>query len=910
MRCVKLIILSFSALLFAQKIFSQDLQYYLSGETAAVANNGDGFGGSKYTNKEYIIPEVIQYGGLRYTVNKIGDCAFENSITEKIVMPNTITSIGREAFRNCKKITSMIIPSSVNYFRSVELSDASYYAFNGCYLLRELIYLPQTAPVGWTATSRTYVPDKQSYSTPYYSMNDAHVIEMITFNQSTFLYSGQAPTPSWTNNIEGYTASMNMPVLNGNVGNHAVWIPVTFTKGDESFTAKVVYRYTVKAAKLTVKVSNVSREYGDNNPEFNISYSGFVNGENESVISTLPTVSTTATKTSKVGEYPISISGCVASNYKFVYEPGVLTITKAPLSAKVKDATKVYGTQNPAFTIDYNGLKNDEEKPAWTPVPTFQTDATQKSNVGLYDVEAINGVPVNYELVNITPGTLSIIPAPLTIKANDATRKYYSDEPNFNYTCSGFVNGEDKSVLTTEPTISTSVTKASDVGTYEIKVSGAESKNYSISYTNGTLTITPRTLIASVGNYERPYNEDNPDFVVAYDGFVGSDNEKSLAVKPIATTTATKTTDVGSYPITISGGSADNYIFTYTSGILTINKAEQNITWEQDLTGLRIGDQIELNAKVSSDLPITFTIDNSEVAEIYSSGKKSYLDCKTEGQAQIMAVQEGNKNYYSSPRIRKSVDVSSNKFKLIYLVNDEEYKIVSYNYGATISPEQSPIKKGYTFSGWSEIPSTMPNHDVTVTGTFSVDLYAPITIQADDKTRTYGENNPTLTYNVKDGEIYGSGKPIVRCAATAKSRVGTYPITIEKGTVTNTNVKYVSGTMTISKAPLTIEGGTYTIKQGDPIPQFTLNYKGFKNGETEKELTTQPTVICLATSESKPGRYDIVLKGATADNYEISYVKGTLIIRDRFALKGDMNDDGVIDVTDVVELIDLILSGE
>ena len=44
-------------------------------------------------------------------------------------------------------------------------------------------------------------------------------------------------------------------------------------------------------------------------------------------------------------------------------------------------------------------------------------------------------------------------------------------------------------------------------------------------------------------------------------------------------------------------------------------------------------------------------------------------------------------------------------------------------YGTAITPEPAPEKEGYTFSGWSEIPETMPAHDVTVTGTFSINSY-------------------------------------------------------------------------------------------------------------------------------------------------------------------------------------------
>ena len=62
-------------------------------------------------------------------------------------------------------------------------------------------------------------------------------------------------------------------------------------------------------------------------------------------------------------------------------------------------------------------------------------------------------------------------------------------------------------------------------------------------------------------------------------------------------------------------------------------------------------------------------------------------------------------------------------YKLTYMVDGEVYKTISYDYGATITPEPAPVKDGYTFSGWSEIPATMPAHDVTVTGSFTINKY-------------------------------------------------------------------------------------------------------------------------------------------------------------------------------------------
>ena len=62
-------------------------------------------------------------------------------------------------------------------------------------------------------------------------------------------------------------------------------------------------------------------------------------------------------------------------------------------------------------------------------------------------------------------------------------------------------------------------------------------------------------------------------------------------------------------------------------------------------------------------------------------------------------------------------------YKLIYVIDGVEYQTQTYKYGDTTTPLDSPSRDGYTFSGWSAIPSTMPGHDVTVTGSFSPLVY-------------------------------------------------------------------------------------------------------------------------------------------------------------------------------------------
>ena len=73
-----------------------------------------------------------------------------------------------------------------------------------------------------------------------------------------------------------------------------------------------------------------------------------------------------------------------------------------------------------------------------------------------------------------------------------------------------------------------------------------------------------------------------------------------------------------------------------------------------------------------------------------------------------------------------------NTYKLTYMVDGETYKEADVDFGATITPEVEPTKEGYTFSGWDEVPETMPAHDVTVSGTFSINTYL-LTVYLNDE---------------------------------------------------------------------------------------------------------------------------------------------------------------------------------
>jgi hypothetical protein len=121
-------------------------------------------------------------------------------------------------------------------------------------------------------------------------------------------------------------------------------------------------------------------------------------------------------------------------------------------------------------------------------------------------------------------------------------------------------------------------------------------------------------------------------------------------------------------------------------------------------------------------------------------------------------------------------------------------------------------------------------------------------------------------------------KPTVVCEADETSPVGTYPINVSLGAMTNNHATCIAGCLTITEAPLLVSTGNYEKMQGDENPVFTLTYEGFKNNETESVLTEKPTVTTTATKDSEPGEYSITISGGEALNYDLSYQNGLLIV--------------------------------
>ena len=713
---------------------------------------------------------------------------------------------------------------------------------------------------------------------------------------------------------------------------------------------------TITKAPLTVKAGTYTKKQGEDNPAFTLTYDGWKNNETEAVLTKKPVATTTATKESAPGEYPVTVSGGEAQNYELsytngklivtdadavvvtaksyirvygeanptfeftsegatlvgspeitceatatspvgtypiiikkgtvtnyndTYVNGVLTITKAPLSVKAGTYTKKQGEENPAFTLTYDGWKNNETEAVLTKKPVATTTATKESAPGEYPVTVSGGEAQNYEL-SYTNGKLIVTDADaVVVTAKSYTRVYGDANPTFEFTSEG-------ATLVGVPEITCEATATSPVGTYPIVIKKGTVTNYNDTYVNGTLTITKAPLAVKAGTYTKKQGEDNPAFTLTYDGWKNNETEAVLTKKPVATTTATKESAPGEYPVTVSGGEAQNYELSYTNGKLIVSDADAvvitaksytrvygdaNPAFEYEVSGTTLVGVPEITCEATATSPVgtyPIVIKKGTVTnynDTYVNGTLTITKAPLSVKAGTYTKKQGEEN----PAFTLSYDGWKN--------NETEAVLTKKPVATTTATKESaPGEYPVTVSG-----GEAQNYELSYThGKLIVTDADAVVVTAKSYTRVYGDANPTFEYEVSGTTLMGV--PEITCEATPTSPVGTYPIIIKKGTVTNYNDTYVNGVLTITKAPLTVKAGTYTKKQGEDNPAFTLTYDGWKNNETEAVLTKKPVATTTATKESAPGEYPVTVSGGEAQNYELSYTNGKLIVTDADAV--------------------------
>ena len=166
-------------------------------------------------------------------------------------------------------------------------------------------------------------------------------------------------------------------------------------------------------------------------------------------------------------------------------------------------------------------------------------------------------------------------------------------------------------------------------------------------------------------------------------------------------------------------------------GNYTIKISNIEFAPEDMIAGIEQAD-LEIPITIYQDYNITATSANETMGTVtgggnYRNGTKATLTATpNEGYHFVKWSNDVTENPYTfavDKDLALTATFDAKEYNLIYMVDGVKYKKVPVKFGSTITPEAFPTKVGYTFSGWGEIPATMPTSDVTVNGTFAINKY-------------------------------------------------------------------------------------------------------------------------------------------------------------------------------------------
>ena len=464
----------------------------------------------------------------------------------------------------------------------------------------------------------------------------------------------------------------------------------------------------------------------------------------------------------------------------------------------------------------------------------------------------------------------------VTVTAKSYQRNYGSANPTFEYTVSG------AGTLKGTPELTCDATPQSPVGTYPIVVKKGSVTNNVFNGVNGTLTVTKAPLTIKARSYTIKESDPLPDFAADYTGFVNGENENSLSTKPTFTANVPANKTPGTYTITVSGAASGNYDISYVAGQITITQVE-TITLKAANLVMEYGDEVPT---------LTYTVEGGQI-----SGTP-ILHCSAIKESPVgtypISIEKGDISY---PRLNlvagmltvkpAPLTISTGTYTMkqtearpAFAIQYEGFKNNETEAVLTKLPQISTNAPANNLPGEYELTisgAEANNYTISyVSGKLIIAEADEIIVIADDKSMTYGDTPPELTYSIIGGTV--TGKPVLMCPVTSLSDAGTYSIIVDKGTLNYPNLKIVNGKFTVNKAPLTASVGNYRRAQGSENPIFVIEYDGFRNYDNENSLQQKATATTDATKWSPVGEYIITVAGGEAINYDFNYQNGRLTV--------------------------------
>jgi hypothetical protein len=608
--------------------------------------------------------------------------------------------------------------------------------------------------------------------------------------------------------------------------------------------------------------------------------------------------------------------GTGLENYTITYVDGTFTVTQKALTITADNQGKVYGE---VFTFDGDeftavGLVNSD---AVTSVTLVSDGAPALATVAgsPYAIVASAAVGTGLENYTITyvDGTFTVTQKALTITA-DNQGKVYGEVFTFDgdeFTAVGLVNSDAITSVTLLPADGAPAAATVAGSPYAIVASAAVGtglENYTITYVDGTFTVTQKALTITADNQGKVYGEvftfDGDEFTAV--GLVNSDAVTSVTLvsdgAPAAATVA------GSpYAIVASaavGTGLENYTITYVDGTFTVTQKALTITAnnqgkvygevftfdgdEFTAVGLVNSDAVTSVTLVSDGAPALATVAGSPYAIVASAavgtGLENYTITYVDGTFTVtqkaLTITANNQGKVYG----EVFTFDGDEFTAVGLVNSDaitSVTLLSDGAPALATVAGSP----YAIVASAAVGTGLENYTITyVDGTFTVTQKA-LTITADNQGKVYGE---VFTFDGDEFTAVGlvnsdaiTSVTLLSDGAPAAATVAGSPYAIVASAAVGTGLEnytitYVDGTFTVTQKALTITADNQVKNCAQPDPVFTVTYDGFVNSEDDGILNGD--LAFSRESGELTGTYIITASGLTSTNYNIIFIDGTLTI--------------------------------
>jgi len=578
---------------------------------------------------------------------------------------------------------------------------------------------------------------------------------------------------------------------------------------------------TLSARPIIVTADNKSRYYGDSDPAltYQVTTGSLVNGD-------LLTGSLARDEGVNVGGYPIRRGSLANDNYSIAFVNGTMSIDRRPVSITADSLSRFYGDDDPLLTYSVT---------SGTLVPGENLTGTLTrepgTNVGTYLIGrggVTNVANPNYD-ITFVGANFTIDRRPITVTAANKEKKYSSADPalTFSVTTGNLVLGDQ---------LAGSLTRVSgeNVGDYAITqgtVDNVRNPNYDITFVAGNLNVFPRPITVTAQPKQITYGDPDPVFsyLVGGDGLKAGDSLigalARVAGNNVGTHVITRgTLDNPNYAITFYG----DYLtivrkpITVTANNLTITfgDPEPTLTVSTPAGSLEFGDSVLGSpVRVAGNNAGTYVISQGTVDNVRNP---NYDIMFVNGTLTINKAPQTPLVIQSTQKVF-GVDLTlyhtggSGDGDVTYSVIDTGTASCSVT-GALLS---STGNVGSTCS--IEIAKATSLNYLSVTSSVTVTVIPrAITVTANSPSKTFGENDPPLTYTVTAGTLAVGDSLSGSLARVAGETFGTYAI--NQGTLDNTNytITFVPGTFTIDKRPITVTADSAEKYAGasDP-PSFT-----------------------------------------------------------------------------------------